>query len=270
MNKELTLKEIQTETLNLMKKVHKICVEQNLRYILAYGTLLGAIRHNGFIPWDDDFDIMMPRSDYEKFARYFFEHRNELLPLRYFSPETVPDYPNYIARISDTSFMMKAENEKDCGMGIFIDIYPIDGMKDGKLTFAYRKARFFSSLYFMKTRIHFVCAKGFLKNILKKICFGFSKIISLGFLKYQLEKISKKHNFETSGKVGCVVWGGLESCRPIRKASFENVILHNFEDAKFYIPKNYEEILKQEYGDFMKLPPESERIGHHFYKIFRK
>lgn len=269
--KELTLQEIQLETLSIMKKIHSICVEQNLKYSLAYGTLIGAIRHNGFIPWDDDLDIYMPRTDYEKLADYFVSHKKELSPLMWFSYETVQNYPYLITRICNTKFTMESENEKKCGMGTFVDIYPLDGAWDGKRKFFYNKAWFYSSMYFSKSRIHYVKPKGMLKKIVKRFSYFLSKFYSKESIRKKLLKFSKKYEYNKSDVVGCIIWGSNPKTRTVAKRTdFDNLTLHKFEDTEFYIFENYDSILKTEYGDYMQLPPESERVGHHFYKIYRK
>lgn len=268
MNQELTLQEIQSETLKIMKLIHKICVEQNLKYSLFYGTLIGAVRHKGFIPWDDDLDIVMPRSDYEKLSEYFVSHEKELAPFKWFSYKTVKNYPYMIARVCNTDFRMEAENEKDCGMGTFVDIYPLDGAGNGNHNFFYKKAWFYSSMYFSKSREHYVPVKGFIKSVVKKTAYLLSKTKKIESIRKKLEKIAQKYPYESSDFVSVIVWGTTRTC--YKKSFFENLIFSDFEDTQFFISPNYDEILRMQYGDYMKLPPENERIGHHFYKIYRK
>lgn len=267
---ELTLKEIQFETLKIMNVIHSICQKENLRYSLFYGTLLGAIRHKGFIPWDDDLDIVMPRSDYNKLAEYFKNHAEELLPFKWFSYETVPNYPYMIARVCNTEFRMEAENEKDYGCGTFVDIYPLDGAGNGNHNLFYNKAWFFSSMYFTKSRIKYVIPKGFVKQVVKGFSYLLSKIFSFEFIRKKLLKFANKYSYEQSDFVASITWLVDGKKNVFRKSFFDELQLHDFEDTQFLIPKEYDSILKTRYGNYMQLPPESERIGHHFYKIFRK
>lgn len=270
MNQELTLKEIQEETLKIMKVIHKICIEENLKYSLFYGSLIGAVRHKGFIPWDDDLDIVMPRADFENLAEYFSQHEKELSPFKWFSYKTVKNYPYMIARVCNTDFRMEAENEKDCGMGTFVDIYPLDGAGNGKHNFLYNKAWFYSSMYFSKSREHYVHVKGFIKSLVKKSAYLISKFKQIESIRTKLERISKKYSYESSCFVGCMTWLVYGKKNIFKKNEIEDVILSEFEDGEFYIIKNYDALLTSYYGDYMKLPPENERIGHHFYKIYRK
>lgn len=267
---ELSIKEIQSETLLIMKKIDEICKKENYRYSLYYGTLLGAVRHKGFIPWDDDLDIIMPREDYEKLARYFKNHESELYPLKWFSYETVPEYPYMISRVCNTNFRMESENEKDCGMGTFIDVYPMDGAGNGKNTFLYNKAWFFSSMYFTKSRIKYVKPKGIAKRIVKRCSFLLSKIYSIEKIRNKLLNFSKKFPYEKSKYIATMVWLVYGKKNVFKKDYLEDLVLQDFEDAKFYIPRQYDKILTDFYGDYMTLPPENERIGHHFYKIFKR
>ena len=99
--KQLEFHEVQKTALNVLKRLTEICDELNLKYVLAWGTLIGAVRHQGFIPWDDDIDIMMPRDDYDRLLAYFSEHKDELLPYEALTMETRKNYPHMICRISD-------------------------------------------------------------------------------------------------------------------------------------------------------------------------
>ncbi len=127
---ELSTREIQDVSLEILKQVADICEELNLRYYLMYGTLIGAIRHHGFIPWDDDVDIMMPRPDYERLLEFF--EKNKIGDLTVFSHENNDRYPYMIARISDDRYVIECENEESIGMGVFIDIYPFDGLGNSR------------------------------------------------------------------------------------------------------------------------------------------
>ena len=128
--KELTLREIQLGELGVLKKLKEICEDQGLRYFLFFGTLLGAIRHKGFIPWDDDVDVGMPREDYEKLLGYFRENSDALLPFRLMHFSTNENYIYPIARICDTRYQVDYSETKEYGLGLFIDIYPFDGWGD--------------------------------------------------------------------------------------------------------------------------------------------
>ena len=183
MPKELTMKEIQAVSLEILKQVADLCEELHLRYALIYGTLIGAVRHHGYIPWDDDVDIMMPRPDYDKLLDYLSSHKLPNLTL--FNRQTCPEYPYMISRISDDRYILEMENEESVGMGIFIDIYPYDGLgktKEESVNFGLKGDRL-SSLCYQATRKHFAIetTTSPIRKLIKYPVFLISKIIGCGF-----------------------------------------------------------------------------------------
>ena len=267
---ELNIREIQEESLKILMFVDDVCNKLNLNYCIMYGTLIGAIRHNGFIPWDDDIDIAMNRADYLKLQEYFVEHKDELKPYEFFSKETRDKYPYMIGRICNTDFIMKSEIEDDYGMGTFIDLYPMDGAGNGRSIIPFLKSRLFSSMYYMKSRTRYLPSETKSLNLLKKIIFHFVHLFSYNFLRKNLEKLVYCFDYDKStyvAQMDCLS-GGKKNM--YLKKDLEDTCYHQFEGNQVKIPKNYDTILRQLYGDYMKLPPENERIGHHFYKIYRK
>ena len=125
--KALTAREVQLGELEVLKKLDEICSQLNLRYFLTYGTLLGAVRHQGFIPWDDDVDVMMPRPDYEKLIEYLQFNEKELSPFKLMHYRTNKEYIYPISRFVDTRYWIDYEGTTDYGLGLFVDIYPLDG-----------------------------------------------------------------------------------------------------------------------------------------------
>ena len=233
---ELTIREIQLVSLEILHTVATICEEQNFRYSLIYGTLIGAIRHHGYIPWDDDVDIMMPRRDYDRFLEYMKIHREEYPDLRIFNLEECKEYPYMITRISDDRYIIKMENEKPYGMGVFIDIYPYDGLgttEKEAVTYGMKGDRL-SSLCYQSTREHFAIETT--TSLFRKI----------------------------------IVWlsGGKKEI--FLRKWFDETIMVPFEKYQFRVPKDYDEVLRHTYGDYMQLPPEKDRIGHHYFKAYRK
>lgn len=270
--KQLSLRKIQLETLKNMKAIVKICEENKINYCLAYGTLIGAIRHDAFIPWDDDLDIFMPRDDYEKFKTFCFSHKEELKPYELFTPETHPDYPYMIGRFCNTDFDLVAENEKAVGMGIFVDIYPLDGFGNDERIIG-KKAKWiklFASCYFLISQKHFKKTERKGLNLLKFFLFFISKFLGRKFFYKKLIKCSKIFDYEKSKYVACMIWLDEMEKVVFEKTDIENTIFHKFEDTELKIPANYDKVLRQTYGDYMQLPPPEKRIGHHFYKIYKK
>lgn len=274
MKEELTCREIQNVSLQILKAIAEICERQGYRYSLIYGTLIGAVRHHGFIPWDDDVDIMMPRPDYEELLKYLDAHISDFPYLKVFNCETCEDYPYMITRISDERYQIDVDNEKPYGMGVFIDIYPYDGLgktKKEALKFGLKGDRL-SSLCFQATRNRFSIGttKSILRIIIKFPVFLYAKMRGKNHYQKKLSNLAGLKNYEESEFVGCVVWlsGGERDIFP--KAWFDETIKLKFEEYEFNVPKEYDKILKHIYGDYMQLPPEKDRMGHHYYKAYQK
>ena len=272
MHKELDIKQIQEVSLEILHKVADLCEKLNLRYYLIYGTLIGAVRHHGFIPWDDDVDIMMPRSDYDRFLEYL--RSNKLEHLSVFNHDSNSDYPYMITRISDDRYYIETENEDSVGMGLFIDIYPYDGLGNTKreaLTYGF-KGDLLSSLCFQSTRKYFTTANtsSVIKKVLKLPLYWVSKIIGKDRIMKKIESLQGKYDYENSKYIGCFVWltGGDKDI--FEREWFDEYEMCRFEHYSFRIPKQYDKVLRHTYGDYMKLPPEDERIGHHYYKSYKK
>ena len=265
--KELTLQEIQQNSFQVLLKFKQICDENNLTYFLAYGTLLGAVRHEGFIPWDDDIDVWMPRPDYEKFVAYCIEHADALGPFVLKHYKTCKEYIYPIARLVDSRYKIEYTNAKDYGLGLFIDIYPLDGVNEkdkkhlDKLEFNMRKITMLGTGGYIRS-------KSKLKNLVKYPYYLLCKGQSLTKLIQKSDLLAQKYSYENSDTVGCIVWGiGEGRCRA--KSDFAECVELPFNGGSFKVPVGYDRQLKMLYGDYMQLPPESERIAHHFYSAYK-
>lgn len=274
MDKELTLKETQHVSFEILKKVRDICDKLQLKYVLAWGTLIGAIRHHGFIPWDDDVDIMMPRPDHDKLIKYMIEHKTELLPLEVFNTETHPNYPYLLTRISDSRYIVHTDNEKDFGLGVFIDIYIEEGAGNSKQDAlnVLNKTHGLVSLLFLSTRQRYVfgLTKGWKKRLVKIPAFIYAHIMGKNYFKNKIMKYVKTSNYDNSSWVADITWATHPWKEVFPRTIFEDTIDVDFEGEKFKAPREYDKVLRQVYGDYMQLPPEKDRIAHHFYSAYRK
>lgn len=272
--KALDMKEVQGVSLEILKKIDQICDENHFRYHLYGGTLLGAVRHKGFIPWDDDIDIGMPRPDYEKFCAYCQKYEKEIYPYKMFNMELCPSYPYMLGRMSDDRYRIEVQNENDFGMGIFVDIYPLDGLGNdySKALKLMKKIRKYPRLLFMSTRKHFAfgTTKGWKKRILKLPLFIYSKLMGKEYFVDKILSMVDTTCYEDSKYMGCAVWGSGDVLRFIEKKQLGKLVRADFEDGKFLIPENYDLLLSIEFGDYMQLPPEKDRIYHHLYKAYKK
>ncbi len=269
---EIGIEEIHQVQLELMKQIDRICAEQQLTYFLYWGTLIGAVRHNGFIPWDDDADIVMLRPDYEKLIAYLAAHETELYPLRLMHYSTNEKYLYPIARISDDRYKVVFEHEPvDYGLGVFVDLYPFDGWSNRKEeTPAYFRARkYMLKNFFLSVYDHFPAGNGAKWKLpLKWILYRRARRIGTHGFIIRMDEAAKKYSIEDYAYVGNLNWAqddreGTEKANliPIR---------HPFEDTELSIPQGYDRILRDYYGNYMQYPPEEERCGHHSYKAYRK
>lgn len=271
----LSMEEIQSVSLEILKFVADICEKNHLMYSLAWGTLLGAVRHKGFIPWDDDIDIWMPRPDYEKLVMLFEKFGNEYLPYKIYNKETIENYPYMLTRICDDRYIIETQNEDSCGMGIFIDIYVVDGLGDtfDEARKIIRKTSILSSMMYLSTRKHFSkgLTEGKFANLLKYPSYLLAKFLGTKFWSKRIDNIISTLNWEASSFAACANWGGRLTYTGIApKDYYCKLIKCKFGKYDFYIPEKYDEMLISRYGDYMTLPPENKRIYHHLYSAFRK
>lgn len=269
----LTMKEIQMVSLEILKKVADICDKEGLRYNLTWGTLIGAIRHHGYIPWDDDVDILMPRQDYNKLKDYFLTHEKEVAPLTLFDDKT-PDYPYLCARVSNNDYYIDTENEKPCGMGIFIDIYLLDGTGDTEEEAWHYASKLckYPRLIFLATRKRLVLwtTKGLFRKMAKVVLFIYAKLRGKSYFEKILMSKIDVESYDKKQYVGCVSWCERPKYSVIKKDEFEDTIDVQFEKYLFKCPRKYDKYLRMWYGDYMQLPPEKDRIYQHLYKAYKK
>lgn len=272
MNKELNLREIQQASLDVLIFFDRICKRLNLKYFLAYGTLIGAIRHNGFIPWDDDIDVWMHRRDLVILKRYFFEHSEELKPYKYCCRENTKFYQYYIPRISNMNyrFVTKSKGNISPEIGVFIDIYPLDNygktINEGKRL--ERKISRINTLY-----IAYIDGKSYsggIHTLFKRLAHSYMNLRhGKSYSKKvndRIDKLLEKYTSDTDSLIGVPTWETYKKIYP--KDFFRESEYHLFENIKFPIPKDYDMILKMTYGDYMKLPSAERRIPHHDYYIY--
>ena len=257
---ELTMYETQQIALEILCTVADLCEELGLRYFLVYGTLIGAVRHKGFIPWDDDVDIMMPRPDHDRLMEYLDGH--------------IGEYPYMITRISDDRTEIRMENEKPFGMGVFIDIYPYDGLGNDKkeaIRFGMKGDRL-SSLCYQASRDHFAIetTRSLWRKAVKYPVYLFCRICGKERFQDALEKLAGVKPYDTSRFVGCVIWLSWGVKDMYLRKWFDAYVYQPFGQYSFRIPAEYDRILRHTYGDYMQLPPVEERTGHHYYKAYRK
>ena len=267
-NKQLSLKEIKEVQLGILLCVSDFCDRHNLRYYLAYGTLIGAVRHKGYIPWDDDIDIIMPREDYNSFISSF---NTEMAGSNYLAIPPYNDGYHTFLKVADTRTLKTsteyAQKGKDGGH-LIIDIFPLDGVPETD----YEYTQWFNRLhkiyqgYYLKHKIYCGTLKNRIKTFVRKLQYHSYK--SKKSLKKEAEHLHNLYPYENCNYVGVV-----ESCwnspkNKVKKEWYNDYVLLDFEGYQFKAPKGYHEVLSSIYGDYMELPPVDQRIPCHQGDIF--
>ena len=247
-------KRLQEIELNLLKEFLLICKKENLHYYLLGGTLLGAVRHKGFIPWDDDVDIGMPRKDYEKFISCAQKYLPEYCFLQTF--RTDPQYPFPFAKIIDNRTIYKEFllSKLQINHGVWIDIFPLDFCSTN-----YKWLTFLQRILFKRTSCKFVFKKNFIQRMLQVlscvICPSWNKSIEWHdkLLQAQESDTTMMANF-------CGCWRTKEI---VPSEWFGKGAELKFENLRVMGPKHYDKWLTQVYGDYMQLPPVEKRKACH-------
>lgn len=272
--KELTLKEIQNKCLELLTDFDRICRENNINYSLCGGTLIGAVRHKGFIPWDDDVDVMMNRENYDRFIDYCKSNKTSFVLMN----GDVDDSVYYLyTRICDTETQYVNPSFRDRKEGVFLDIFPMDEIGDDLKEFEKKnkkmnRDRFFLMLsafksfpyrYFnwdnikLTSKIFMAC---------KYYC---GRLFRPADLYNDFWKEYRKLNYRNSKFVSTLSvfhYGKVV----LERKWFDEYTDLDFEGHRFMAIKDYVKYLEIQFGDYMTLPPEDKRGNHHHYKIFWK
>lgn len=260
--KRLSLDELRSCEINIMDEIFDFCRRHELRIYLFGGTLIGAVRHKGFIPWDDDIDLSMPRPDYER----LIELRNiDDFPknLKLYDCDNISTYCYPFIKIVDAStYVNENKDYENKEIGVWVDIFPMDGApeneEDWKKLYKKLQKKFrlmnFSQYKFGK-------GTSIIKIILKTIPLILCKLKNANNRAREINNICKSINYNNSKYIGDLV-----GCYGLQerhlKEGYETVVKLSFEGKEYEAPSNYEYYLKTRYGDYLTLPPENERITH--------
>lgn len=248
--------EVEQEILDV---IHHVCTENDLRYSLAYGTLIGAVRHGGFIPWDDDIDLMMPREDYEKLLEIW----SRVAPKGYIlqNVRTDPDFTQSFTKIrkDHTTFVQDdRERQKKYHKGIFVDIFPGDRVPHGKM--AQRLQFAACAVNLLYNRGHSSGTGGFIGKIETLLLHAPKE--KYAPRRKKAEKLLRRWNNDPTAKY--VFPSTIDSSKHYYPADlFDKMQTIEFSGKRYQCVADADTALRVEYGDYMQLPPEEERVWKH-------
>lgn len=280
--KEVLMEEQKKISLEILKSIADFCDKKNIRYYLAYGTMLGAVRHHGFIPWDDDIDIMMPRDDYNKFLSTYNGYN---LNYRVCANDLDDKYQYTMAKVFDLrthleDFTMWKQYPY---AGIFVDVFPIDGLPKTSV----EQDKLFNHQQFLNLLLHGSCMKytfsnhyidskesyanikSVVRTLLKFIAITLMHPLPTSILVKKIHQDASRYSFDQSTNVSVLIDCASGNQREILpREIFSNPKLYDFEQYQFKGIANYDFYLTHLFHNYMEMPPVDRRVPHHNFKVY--
>lgn len=261
------IREIQQMELGIMEYIHEVCQKIGVKYFLAYGSLIGAVRHKGFIPWDDDMDICMLREDYEKLQDYLIANPDERYEVMSYKNNLNYVYP--FMKVQDNqTYLLEEDVRIDSNMGIYVDIFPVDGYEDDsvfkdKMTRLIKKRQL--SCYTFKGITN---TKSLLNSLIRYISVIIFYFTNTNKYIRGIDELAQSRKVDDYELVDYLIYKDMN--KPVWKREWlKQTITGVFEGKEFMILKNYHEILTSDYGDYMQLPPVELRFSHHDFQLWK-
>ena len=259
------ISELRTLQMGILDHVHHYCMEHGLCYFLSSGTLIGAVRHGGYIPWDDDIDIYMPRKDYEQFLREFHDETGTYKVLAPASPLTSPPSPlpshlyyYTFAKVVDTRTRMVEAETKGFEIGVYMDIFPVDYVTDDMK----ERARVFKRKKLLyKIRCCKIAHENPLHSRLAWLCYRYLPVSVATIDRWLRRLIVLPQPTQTVCNMS-EAGPSIRGCFPAEDIA--SMVDITFEGRTYKTMVGYRDYLTRTYGDYMQLPPEDQRVTHHF------
>lgn len=266
--KKLTLREVQLRELDLLRVFKAVCEANHLYYTICGGTLLGAVRHHGFIPWDDDVDVMMPRPDFDR-----------LLTMDEIDVSMVPEHIGILSWRDTGAFPFIKLVDKRTLVNdkyshwdkyLWVDVFPVDGCPedDGELSAHCKRIARNRKIVLLKSA-KVGEGKSPIKKLLKPLAMAALLPLSAKWLCERYDKLVKTYDYNACESVGCMTWGYGPQER-IDREGYGTAVEFEFEGEKYTGPSNYHKYLTGLYGNYMKLPPEDQRNTRHPIEVYER
>ncbi len=247
---------------DILVEFDRICKKNNIKYTLDGGTLIGAIRHEGYIPWDDDIDVALLRSEYDKFIKCCEKDLDKKFKL--VNAENEDGNPNIFhkIKIKNTTYIEDMSKNSNTDKGIFLDVLPYDNSPNNYfISYIYKlRVLYYTRLLSLKCQVDFSKNKNILKRLINFLLLVSSKLHNKKRLIKRLNKVATKYNKYDKKYVYNYT---IPYKNMVKKSWFSDYKLKKFENDKFSVIKDYDLYLRELYGDYMQLPPEEERGSRH-------
>lgn len=265
---QLTPDEYKEEVKKVLAAIHDICSRRNIPYFIAFGTMLGAVRHKGFIPWDDDIDIIMTRDNYERFCEILPEETDDYYVL---SGDTSPYYYFYFSRVCSRTAVLKLKGILDLdNLGPFVDIFILDKTSEDPI----ERAAHNKEVMALNQKIKYALPARYYRTLPKKrrirMLLNLPKRIDAGLLqgfakiRKEREELIQRYRGSDS-RLYTTSYDAIQEKCLYYQDEIEDLVLTDFEDIKVYMPAAYDKLLTRRYGDYMQLPPVEQRVTHHHF-----
>ncbi len=263
--RRIELEELKQIQMQILDEVAAFCEKENIRYWLDSGTLIGAVRHKGYIPWDDDIDLGMLRPDFDRFMATF---NRENSPYQFRSYESDKTFPYPYGKVLDMRTVLYEPDKNGEKLSVNIDIFVFDNAPDDEkiLKKMYDKRDKCRARNAVQALRHKPRGSA-LRRIFIYLCKGVLKLFPRNHFIGKMVKNSKKYADVSTARVGNFTGFIRTSCD---RRVFDDFVKLEFEGKKYNAPAGYDEWLRAFYGDYMQLPPEEKRVSHHQFEAYRK
>ncbi len=261
--RRITVDDMKKIQLDILKSFVVYCEENNLEYFLAAGTAIGAVRHRGFIPWDDDIDVMMPRTSYNEFIA---NYKNEQYIV--YDCWRRDDYYYPFAKLVDKGTLLKEKTKVPTSFGVYIDVFPIDIIPQSMLGIFNLKFKRSLIDLMITSKVAWDRERPVWKKYILRIaeyCFSKKKLIDCV---REMDLLYKNYVNKPSKYMYCISFFGWDR-KPMLKEIYSDYVYTLFEGIKCRLPIGNDVLLKSIYGDYMKLPPKENRIYKHDVEIYK-